>query len=119
MKHIIAFATYLLVAAGSGSAFVPPATHKGIRTSGENDRSVEIQHVYRREHPSALRVTPVEQLDFETGEVINSFPSIRQAAKELGVHEKNISSVMSGRNKSVAASFGAVLAMMRCQSREM
>ena len=52
-----------------------------------------------------MRITPVEQLDFETGEVINSFPSIKEAARALGIPPNCVSDVLNGRSKSSGGFF--------------
>ena len=52
-----------------------------------------------------MRVTPVEQLDFETGEVLNLFPSVKEAEIETGNSQPNIHSVLRGRSKSAGGFF--------------
>ena len=52
-----------------------------------------------------MRITPVEQLDFETGEAINSFPSVKEAARALGIPQKGVSAVLNGRSKSSGGFF--------------
>ena len=54
-----------------------------------------------------LRITPVEQVDFETGEVINVFDSQTEAARSVeGVeNSENISAVINGKSKSAGGFF--------------
>ena len=52
------------------------------------------------------RATPVEQVDFETGEVINVFESQTEAAKAVeGVSSRGISCVINGHLKSAGGFF--------------
>ena len=50
-------------------------------------------------------VVPVEQLDFDTGEVLNEFASQAEAARAYGMAPGTISQVLSGRAKSAGGFF--------------
>jgi hypothetical protein len=44
--------------------------------------------------------TPVAMLDYDTLEIIEDYPSVRAAARDLGCHEMMIHQVLSGRRKT-------------------
>ena len=106
----------LVLAARSCSSFFAPPDNCGTICRSRCDsasrsvygggRCIESRHssalVKRRSH---LRITPVEQLDFETGEVMNSFPSVIEAARALGIRPTGISCVLRGVCKSSGGFF--------------
>ena len=108
----------LAAAARSCSSFFAPPDNCGASYRSRCDRAVKAAYSggrcidSSRHSPSALgkchsplRITPVEQLDFETGEVINSFPSIKEAARALGIPREGVSDVLNGRRKSSGGFF--------------
>jgi hypothetical protein len=54
---------------------------------------------------SAKDGTPVEQVDFETNEVLGTFPSSRQASEKTGVSRNSIRRVLDRRGKAKAGGF--------------
>lgn len=66
----------------------------------ENLEWVSHSENVKRAHQNVNRVSTgksIEQWNYETKEFIKTFESIREAAKELGISEKNFSANLSGR----------------------
>ena len=108
----------LLMAARSCSSFLAPPDNCGASCRSRCDRASKAAYgggrciESSRHSPSALgkrrshlRITPVEQLNFETGEVINSFPSVTEAARALGIPRNRVSDVLSDGVKSGSGFF--------------
>lgn len=75
----------------------------------ENLEWVNHSENVKRSHQNINRVStgkPIEQWNYETKEFVKTFDSIREAAKELEISEKNFSSNLSGRTKYINSPTG-------------